>query len=1059
MKKYLIITFLIIIYFGINNVSAFNNTVVHPGISSEAINLYLRSGNDGKISSTEIRSILKGAENEDTDPRYLNHFYNPENNQSLLEVFGQAVPTAKEWAFTQKSETGDYSVPTILENYREGNTKRAFEGIGHILHLIQDMGTPAHVRIDPHPPTDPDRFEQLTESNAKYSYIDTGFNNMEVESIFDNFANYTLNNFYSDDTIDNSIKIEEFITKTESDSNLYVYGLKNGHVVCSVLSGRKNNICIFNDYVYRYYWQALYPLSVQYSASAIDWFMREFDRIDQEKEELSFWSKSWAKIASAPSRLIKNTKYVWGDTYLATRDGLGYFISGTGEAGYYTGLALEQGTDKVIKSSIEIVRAGTMGTLSSIGEASFLAGSIMDSGIKKSLDISQELGAEIKEGVETVEEVIEEIPKVVQAEEEKIEEEIDEPKVLGESNIEEAEEKTDTSKTDIYWKPRRTSILFSGGSPIVEEDPPQDLTQISFRIFNPLTGSEIFTSTSTIGVEINQGELENLEYLISEDKIVQDPNWTKISPSEYILSEENAEKKIYLHIRDENSDIVLEKSIILNSVNPIIEFALKPAYYSSSTEASFIFSSNIIPSIFEYSFNEEEYQVSTLDKSISVERVFDEGQNILNIRIEDDFGRVATNSYEWIVDIGEPAFSFTEATSTDDIVSLSWENVGTEEISPLENIILETYLDSELIFEEYFSPEMFRATTTYQDLLSFRLRGKDLAGNVGDWAVIALAQKKKPIIPEAISDFSANSEELGVYEVGLIWSSKENYRIDDRAYYDMRYQAYTDTCTIIDTWDEGSRVASSSMPEVSSSTSYQEIVVEGLNPDTEYCFAIRVFNGETFSNLSNVVYLKTRTLPAKEATIVPIRNDYILIDRLTKDKSPYLIKTKAKVPPGGIVIEPGVVIKFTDFYGNLYAYQTTLLAYGPIIAIGTEEEPIVFTSDKDDEEMGDTNQDGNITSPVAGSWGNIELYTKGSVLNNVHIKYAGRNVKRGFLSIYEDENIITNSIFENITNGIEVFHASSTKPSQITNNTFINCGGSISPQDGSNPIIENNVFK
>lgn len=184
---------------------------------------------------------------------------------------------------------------------------------------------------------------------------------------------------------------------------------------------------------------------------------------------------------------------------------------------------------------------------------------------------------------------------------------------------------------------------------------------------------------------------------------------------------------------------------------------------------------------------------------------------------------------------------------------------------------------------------------------------------------------------------------------------------------------------------------------------------------------------------------------------------------LTRDDSPYIVNDITQRVSSGFTlnIEPGVVVKFRN--------SARLLVEGDITAIGTGDDPIVFTAFADDDYGGD--MDRAVAVPTKGSWFGVELTAQSNTsrFENTIFRYGGNygtgaTFRKAMLYVTGTSPSITNSTFE-YSKAYGVYIDSSN--SDISNNIFrYNTGDSFStglyvnqgtPTVTGNRFSENNV--
>ncbi|OGF87230.1 hypothetical protein A3B19_03280 [Candidatus Giovannonibacteria bacterium RIFCSPLOWO2_01_FULL_46_32] len=236
-RKYLLLAGLAALA-GAGAVFAYSPHYTHPDLTEEMVKFYNASEGQ-KIGGEFLQVLRRGSINEDTDPRWINHFYDPQSGEgwtgehlgphgkemvqgisnTLVAMNFTPLPAPK-WAEDQEAQNKfidygwNHTWQKAIYDYANGDKEKAFESLGYVLHLIEDMSVPDHTRNDSHPhvagdPGSP--YEEWAKLYTNNNKLDTAekllgekaatpqfFN---LKGAFDYTAKYSNENFFSEETI------------------------------------------------------------------------------------------------------------------------------------------------------------------------------------------------------------------------------------------------------------------------------------------------------------------------------------------------------------------------------------------------------------------------------------------------------------------------------------------------------------------------------------------------------------------------------------------------------------------------------------------------------------------------------------------------------------------------------------------------------------------------------------------------------------------------------------------------------------------------------------------
>lgn len=310
----------------INEINAAKGSFLHQYLINQ---LGMKDGVETEINKKWIiKYISDGGEEEDAGIRALNHFLNPITNQGLsgqysalawamLPIGAQPLAPISSW-----NDVRDYYTKALTsrdKTTRDNYFALTFHGVGQIMHLVEDMSVPAHVRLDVHPPPFwNDDYENWAKTNIKdatqvgtysVSTFTPNDSSFLIPRLFDTdqyngsnptsatdigLAEYTNANFLSQGTIFSANftypAYSDMLPKIETDSSYgkqILYLSKSGHGESVDYFARAGNfynylpadykklsLTLDDDKVHANYAHFLIPRASGYSSQVLSYFFR-----------------------------------------------------------------------------------------------------------------------------------------------------------------------------------------------------------------------------------------------------------------------------------------------------------------------------------------------------------------------------------------------------------------------------------------------------------------------------------------------------------------------------------------------------------------------------------------------------------------------------------------------------------------------------------------------------------------------------------------------------------------------------------------------------------------
>lgn len=169
--------------------------------------------------------------------------------------------------------------------------------------------------------------------------------------------------------------------------------------------------------------------------------------------------------------------------------------------------------------------------------------------------------------------------------------------------------------------------------------------------------------------------------------------------------------------------------------------------------------------------------------------------------------------------------------------------------------------------------------------------------------------------------------------------------------------------------------------------------------------------GEGDAITENIDYTPWRDGSGMDLPVTEVNSD-ISTDETWQSGNVYLVTSSISITSGNtLTIEPGTIVKFSN--------GVSLTVDGVLDAAGTDDSLITFTSSTDDAAGGDSNEDGDATTPGAGDWEKINFNNSGSTLSYAVVRYGAGTGRDGTLSLSAAASL--SNIFVNNNSGSGIY--------------------------------------